>query len=187
MPDGWRSTRTCGPASVWSAAVQAPRWSVRMRRSPTGSPNTRSWAWTTSSCPVIRTSRRPTSSARGCVRSWPGGVCWAPRRAGQAERAGPLGVPAERRRRQCLLAQRIPAALAGRESDRRHTYAIGWRTAATRRTVLVASLVGTTVEWYDFFLYATAATLVFNHEFFPSQNSTRRALCLRSPRSPSGS
>jgi hypothetical protein len=38
--------------------------------------------------------------------------------------------------------------------------------------VLVASLVGTTVEWYDFFLYATAATIVFNHAFFPSQSST---------------
>ena len=44
--------------------------------------------------------------------------------------------------------------------------------AAQRRTVLVASLVGTTVEWYDFFLYATAATIVFNHAFFPSQSST---------------
>jgi MFS family permease len=43
---------------------------------------------------------------------------------------------------------------------------------AARRTVLVASLVGTTVEWYDFFLYATAATIVFNHAFFPSQSST---------------
>ncbi len=44
--------------------------------------------------------------------------------------------------------------------------------ATARRTVLVASLVGTTVEWYDFFLYATAATIVFNHAFFPSQSST---------------
>jgi MFS family permease len=43
---------------------------------------------------------------------------------------------------------------------------------SARRTVLAASLVGTTVEWYDFFLYATAATIVFNHAFFPSQNST---------------
>ena len=43
---------------------------------------------------------------------------------------------------------------------------------ATRRTVLLASLVGTTVEWYDFFLYATAASMVFNHVFFPSKNPT---------------
>jgi MFS family permease len=42
---------------------------------------------------------------------------------------------------------------------------------AARRTVLAASIVGTTVEWYDFFLYATAAAIVFNREFFPSQNS----------------
>ena len=34
-----------------------------------------------------------------------------------------------------------------------------------------ASLVGTTIEWYDFFLYATAASLVFNHAFFPDQSS----------------
>jgi MFS family permease len=41
----------------------------------------------------------------------------------------------------------------------------------TVRTALLASLVGTTIEWYDFFLYATAASLVFNHAFFPDQSS----------------
>jgi metabolite-proton symporter len=33
--------------------------------------------------------------------------------------------------------------------------------------VAVASLVGTSIEWYDFFLYNTAAALVFNRVFFP--------------------
>ena len=33
--------------------------------------------------------------------------------------------------------------------------------------VAVASLIGTSVEWYDFFLYGTAAALVFNKLFFP--------------------
>lgn len=39
------------------------------------------------------------------------------------------------------------------------------------RTVVAASLLGTTVEWYDFFLYATAAGLVFNKVFFPDASS----------------
>ena len=33
--------------------------------------------------------------------------------------------------------------------------------------VALASLIGTSVEWYDFFLYGTAAALVFNKLFFP--------------------
>jgi metabolite-proton symporter len=34
------------------------------------------------------------------------------------------------------------------------------------KRVVVASMAGTVVEWYEFFLYATAATLVFNKVFF---------------------
>jgi MFS family permease len=39
------------------------------------------------------------------------------------------------------------------------------------RIVVAASMLGTTVEWYDFFLYATAAGLVFNKLFFPNESS----------------
>jgi metabolite-proton symporter len=39
---------------------------------------------------------------------------------------------------------------------------------ATLRKVVAASMIGTTIEWYDFFLYGTAAALVFNRLFFPS-------------------
>ncbi|KAB8193320.1 MFS transporter [Nonomuraea phyllanthi] len=34
--------------------------------------------------------------------------------------------------------------------------------------MILASLIGTSLEWYDFFLYTTAATLVFPQLFFPS-------------------
>lgn len=40
----------------------------------------------------------------------------------------------------------------------------------TRGRVVVASLVGTTIEFYDFYVYATAAVLVFPHLFFPSED-----------------
>ncbi|MFG3436742.1 MFS transporter [Nonomuraea sp. NPDC047897] len=36
------------------------------------------------------------------------------------------------------------------------------------RRVIFASLVGTSLEWYDFFLYTTAATIVFGKLFFPT-------------------
>ncbi|MHB9757306.1 MFS transporter [Streptomyces sp. BYX5S] len=42
----------------------------------------------------------------------------------------------------------------------------------TLRTVVLSSLLGTTVEWYDFFLYSTAASLVFGKLFFPETNGT---------------
>jgi metabolite-proton symporter len=35
------------------------------------------------------------------------------------------------------------------------------------RRVVAASMIGTTIEWYDFFLYGSAAALVFNKLFFP--------------------
>jgi metabolite-proton symporter len=38
---------------------------------------------------------------------------------------------------------------------------------ASIRQIASASLIGSVVEWYDFFLYGTMAALVFNAEFFP--------------------
>ena len=35
---------------------------------------------------------------------------------------------------------------------------------------VIASTVGTTIEWYDFFLYGTAAALIFPRLFFPEQS-----------------
>ncbi|MGY6202026.1 MFS transporter [Paraburkholderia strydomiana] len=38
------------------------------------------------------------------------------------------------------------------------------------RTIMMSSVVGTTVEWYDFLLYGVAAALIFNKLFFPAFN-----------------
>ncbi|MFE6961747.1 MFS transporter [Streptomyces sp. NPDC057696] len=43
-------------------------------------------------------------------------------------------------------------------------------TRSHRNRAVVASTVGTAIEWYDFFLYGTAAALVFPHLFFPGQS-----------------
>ncbi|NKV68311.1 MFS transporter [Rhodococcus hoagii] len=48
--------------------------------------------------------------------------------------------------------------------------------AAARSRVAMATLAGTTLEWYDFFLYGTAAALIFNKQFFPSLSPTAGTL-----------
>jgi len=42
------------------------------------------------------------------------------------------------------------------------------RPATPVARVVLASFIGTSIEWYDFFLYGTAAALVFNKLFFPT-------------------
>src|SRR5471030_344532 len=42
------------------------------------------------------------------------------------------------------------------------------RRVNTPRQVLFASLIGTTIEFFDFYIYGTAAVLVFPRLFFPS-------------------
>ncbi|MFD2472276.1 MFS transporter [Amycolatopsis silviterrae] len=46
----------------------------------------------------------------------------------------------------------------------------GDRRVQVRRAALAGS-IGTTIEWYDFFLYNTAAALVFPHLFFPASSA----------------
>src|SRR5580658_7822627 len=42
----------------------------------------------------------------------------------------------------------------------------------TLRHVMLAAAVGSALEWYDFFIYGTAAALVFGPLFFPKQDAT---------------
>lgn len=61
------------------------------------------------------------------------------------------------------MVQQPPAqARPGQSSAADHAEA-----ARALRRVVVASVIGTTIEWYDFFLYGIVAGLVFNHVFFP--------------------
>ena len=50
--------------------------------------------------------------------------------------------------------------------------AVMWR----HKRVLAASLIGTAVEFYDFYIYATAASLVFGPLFFPSSSASAQLL-----------
>lgn len=49
-------------------------------------------------------------------------------------------------------------------------------TGNSTRRVLIASLIGTTIEFFDFYIYATAAVLVFPKLFFPSADPTSATL-----------
>src|ERR1700726_1226195 len=41
--------------------------------------------------------------------------------------------------------------------------------SAQLRKAVIASTIGTAIEWYDFFLYGTAAGLIFGKLYFPNQ------------------
>jgi metabolite-proton symporter len=57
-------------------------------------------------------------------------------------------------------------ALATDDSDRRKQV----------RRAAMAGAIGTTIEWYDFFLYNTAAALIFPHLFFPASSGYAGAM-----------
>jgi metabolite-proton symporter len=48
--------------------------------------------------------------------------------------------------------------------------------AAQTRRILFASLIGTTIEFFDFYIYATAAVLVFPKLFFPASDPASATL-----------
>jgi MHS family shikimate/dehydroshikimate transporter-like MFS transporter len=66
-------------------------------------------------------------------------------------------------------------ALTADASDRRREDTQPRRPASTRK-IVAASAFGTIIEWYDFFVYGTAAALVFGPLFFPSSDPTLSTL-----------
>ena len=50
-----------------------------------------------------------------------------------------------------------------------------WQPGKLRR-VVAASMIGTTIEFFDFYIYATAAVLVFPQLFFPAADPTAARL-----------
>src|SRR6185312_4549409 len=47
---------------------------------------------------------------------------------------------------------------------------------AQLRRAVIASTIGTAIEWYDFFLYGTAAGLIFGKLFFPHEDALTATL-----------
>src|SRR5260370_24746662 len=50
------------------------------------------------------------------------------------------------------------------------------RHSAELRKAVIAATIGTTIEWYDFFIYGTAAGLVFRKPYFPHRSPLRATL-----------
>src|SRR3982074_2913478 len=53
--------------------------------------------------------------------------------------------------------------------------------SAQLRKAVIASTIGTTIEWYDFFLYGTAAGLIFGKLFFPNEDPLTATLAAFGP------
>jgi MHS family shikimate/dehydroshikimate transporter-like MFS transporter len=65
-----------------------------------------------------------------------------------------------------VRSQESVMANSSAESDR-----AGGKPASSITQVALASFIGTAIEWYDFFIYGTAAALLFNKLFFPAFDS----------------
>ena len=57
--------------------------------------------------------------------------------------------------------------MAGARDDAASTGVVAPAPVHDARRVAVASAIRTTIEWYDFFIYGTAAATVFGPRFFP--------------------
>ena len=132
--------------------------------------------------PVVRISGRGPGVGRG-VRDAAGGAGALPlqlvggrvepprrrdvARSSRADRAPVVGAAGRARRRLRAEARRMSTGTVG---------TLPVRSVNSARQILVASLMGTAIEFFDFYIYATAAVLVFPRQFFPSSDPATATL-----------
>lgn len=80
----------------------------------------------------------------------------------------PGGGPAHSESSNLPPGQSHEAALTLEEQKKGKATKVGAKETNVR--VLSGSLAGSSIEWYDFFLYATASALIFNRQFFPTDD-----------------
>src|SRR5690606_17223974 len=74
------------------------------------------------------------------------------------------------------LRQAGQSVQSGTDSSRRGRSPMDLAPYRAHRRILTASLVGTAVEFYDFYIYGTAAALVFGPLFFPSESESAQLM-----------
>ena len=123
--------------------------------------------------PAVAPRRKHRLPRRQELRPRPLGIAWHPRRAGFARLSH--GAWPSRYRVVYLPDGKTHAAPRKTASTGKGT---PWTcpqtrcTAANRRKAAASGWIGSALEYYDFFIYATAASLVFPQIFFPSANPT---------------
>src|SRR6266850_2302487 len=116
--------------------------------------------------PDRRAARLSSSPSRRCCRETAAVkrvACPSPDANADYQTLTPMSTPAE------LLSEYHPIAMVDTDT------AAGKR-INTPAQVLFASLIGTTIEFFDFYIYATAAVLVFPRLFFPASDPASATL-----------
>src|SRR5258705_4400461 len=84
-------------------------------------------------------------------------------------------LPGNRPLRAVLRARKQPGGLPMATATTYSTLSTTEHSSNLRKAI-IASTIGTTIEWYDFFLYGTAAGLIFGKLYFPNEDALTATL-----------